>query len=248
MGEAAYLLLGIFILFAYTAEAVTGFGSVLISLSLGALFFPIPWLQTVLVPLNVFLCGFLAWKHRQYIDRDVLLKTILPFMLTGTVAGYLLQALLAGVLLKFLLATMVLWFALRELYRMRYGLAAPQLPRWRSRLTISLAGGFQGLYSSGGPLLVYGLSGLNLDKARFRATLLAVWLCLNGVLTALFLWHGRLQPEWRALLTYLPLIPLGIWLGEHLHHRVNEHQFRRWIYRLLVLAALALMLATVMAL
>src|SRR5690606_37702489 len=73
---AAYILLGVFILFAYTAEAVTGFGSIVIALSLGALLFPIDWLQTILVPLNIAMTGFLAWRHRRHVDRRLLLRLV----------------------------------------------------------------------------------------------------------------------------------------------------------------------------
>ena len=41
MGDDAWLWLGLFILFAYGLEAVTGFGSTVVALSLGALLLPI---------------------------------------------------------------------------------------------------------------------------------------------------------------------------------------------------------------
>ncbi len=105
------------------------------------------------------------------------------------------------------------------------------------------AGVTHGLFASGGPLLVYGLAGLHLDKARFRATLILVWFSLNSLLTILFFSQGRLQPLALQVLAYLPLIPVGVILGEHLHHRVNDAAFRLWIYRVLVLAASALLLS-----
>ena len=58
----AWLWLGLFILFAYTLEAITGFGSTLVALSLGALLLPIHDLLPVLVPLNILMSGVLAWR------------------------------------------------------------------------------------------------------------------------------------------------------------------------------------------
>lgn len=240
----ASILLGLFILFAYTAEAVTGFGSIVIALSLGALFFPIEWLQSLLVPLNIVMTGYLGWRHRRHIDTALLLRLILPFMLMGTALGVLLQPVLGGQLMKLAFALLILWFALRELRRLRGGLAQRQKPLWWSRLMIGAAGVTHGLFASGGPLLVYGLSGRELDKARFRATLILVWLTLNAALTLVFLWQGRIQAQWPYLLLYLPLIPLGIWIGEHLHHRIDDLAFRRWVYRLLAVAGLGLLIAT----
>ncbi len=242
--SAAALLLGLFILFAYTAEAMTGFGSIVIALSLGALLFPIEFLQTVLVPLNICMTGYLSWRHWRHIHWPLLLRLILPFMLLGTMAGVILQPHLGGKPLKFLFALLVLWFAGRELWRAARGLAAVQRSSMWSRIVIGLAGITHGLFASGGPLLVYGLAGQALDKARFRATLILVWFSLNSVLTVLFLVQGRVQEHALVIVSYLPLIPLGVWLGEKLHHKVDDERFKLWIYRLLIVAALGLMSST----
>lgn len=243
----AYLFLGLFILFAYTAEAVTGFGSIVIALSLGALLFPIDWLQTVLVPLNIAMTGWMSWRLRRHIDVQLLLRLVVPFMLAGTLLGVVLQPLLAGAVLKLLFAGLILWFALRELARMARGSAVAVRPLWLNRALVLAAGVTHGLFASGGPLLVYALAGAPLDKARFRASLILVWFLLNSTLTLVFLSQGRLAANLPVLLGYLPLIPAGIVLGEWLHRRVDEMQFRVWVYRLLVLAALALLLATMLS-
>lgn len=245
---APYILLGAFILFAYTAEAMTGFGSIVIALSLGALFFPIDFLQTLLVPLNICMSSFLTWKYREHIDWSLLGRLIMPFMLAGTLVGFVLQPWLGGAVLKMIFALLILWFAVRELLKARGGIQASAKPAWWSRGVIGAAGITHGLFASGGPLLVYGLAGMSIDKARFRATLILVWFSLNSVLTVLFLMDGRIQANWQPILAFLPLLPLGVWLGEHLHHRVNEDSFKLWIYRVLILSALALLLSSLLPL
>jgi uncharacterized membrane protein YfcA len=243
-----YWVLGGFILFAYTAEAMTGFGSIVIALSLGALILPIEYLQTVLVPLNICMTGFLSWRHWRHIDWRLLARLIMPFMVAGTLLGYGLQPVLGGAVLKASFAVLVLWFALRGLYQASRGhVAVPKSP-WFSRGIVLGAGVTHGLFASGGPLLVYGLAGMSLDKARFRATLILVWFALNSLLTILFFNQGRLQPVALHVLAYLPLIPVGILLGERLHHRVDDAAFRLWIYRVLVLAASALLLSSLLQL
>ena len=86
MAFAPYAL-GAFILLAYTLEAITGFGSIVIALSLGALLLPIDQLLPVLVPLNIGMTGYLVSRHWRLIDRRLLLGTILPGMLTGAILG-----------------------------------------------------------------------------------------------------------------------------------------------------------------
>ncbi len=244
----AYILLGLFILFAYTAEAMSGFGSIVIALSLGALFFPIDFLLPLLVPLNICMTGYMAWRHRAHIDRTLLGQLVLPFMLAGLIVGTLLQPHLGGEVTKLLFALLITWFAARELLRMRGTLRPPAHPTWLSRGIITGAGVTHGLFASGGPLLVYGLAGTDVDKSRLRATLIVVWFTLNSLLTTLFLVQGRLQPVLLPLLAYLPLIPLGIWAGEKLHHRVDENGFRRVVYWLLVGAGGCLVVSGVLRL
>ena len=181
--EVIWLALAGFILLAYTLEAITGFGSIVIALSLGALLLPIDQLLPVLVPLNICMTGYLVWRHRQMIDRRLLLGMILPGMLLGTALGYAMLPFLDAALAKRLFGVLVLWFAARELWRLRHAAVQPIRPMWLSRLLSLCAGISHGLFASGGPLLVFALAGTQLDKARLRATLVTVWFTLNSLLT-----------------------------------------------------------------
>jgi hypothetical protein len=232
--DLIWLALAGFILLAYTLEAITGFGSIVIALSLGALLLPIDQLLPVLVPLNICMTGYLVWRHRQMIDRHLLLSMILPGMLLGTLIGYALLPFLDAALAKRLFGALVLWFAARELWRLRHATVQPVRPLWLSRLLSVCAGVSHGLFASGGPLLVFALAGTALDKARLRATLVTVWFTLNSVLTLAFLLDGRLLPALPQVASYAPLLLIGVWLGERLHQRFNEQHFRIAIYLLLL--------------
>lgn len=228
-----WLLIGLFVLVSYTVEAVTGFGSLVIALSLGALLLPVPELLPVLVPLNVLMTGYLVWRNRRHIDKTLLLRVILPLMLIGTLAGFVLQGWLPANLLKLLLGLLIIWFALRELWRIHRGIAIGAPPTWFNRLLTFAAGITHGLFASGGPLLVYALAGTTLDKHRLRATLLCVWFTLNACLSFLLLIDGRLLPALPRLVLFIPLLVVGVLAGEYLHHRVNEQRFRQLVYSLL---------------
>ncbi len=233
--------LGTFILLAYTLEAVTGFGSVVVSLSLGALLLPIEQLLPVLVPLNVLLTSYLAWRNRRLVQWKLLLATLLPGMLLGMAIGYLLLPWLDPHLLKRGFGLLILGFAARELHRGIRGTPGGQVPRWAMRLATGAAGVCQGLFASGGPLLVYALASQPLDKSRLRATLVCVWLTLNGLLTLAFILDGRLRPALPQVLAYAPLLPLGLWLGEILHRRCAEKHFRLAIHLVLLLSGTLLL-------
>src|SRR5690554_3131161 len=161
------ILLGMFVLLAYTVEAMTGFGSIVIALSLGALLMPVAELVPILVPLNVLMTSWLCWRLRRHLDLALLRTRILPWMLAGTVVGYLMLPLLREDWLKPLFGTLVVWFAAREWWRLRGGSLQGASGR-RVRPFIFAAGISHGLFASGGPLLVYALAGTTLDKARLR--------------------------------------------------------------------------------
>ncbi|MCY1288016.1 Sulfite exporter TauE/SafE [compost metagenome] len=228
-----WLWLGACIFVAYTLEAMTGFGSVVIALSLGALLLPIKDMLPVLVALNICMSGYLTWKLRAAIDRRLLLGLILPGMLVGTLLGFGISPWLSDGALKQGFGVLIVWFALRELLRMGQGKPSGRTPLWMTRLQIGAAGISHGLFASGGPLLVYALAATELDKARFRATLVCVWFSLNSVLTLAFLARGQLVPALPHIAVYLPLLAVGVLIGERLHHRVAEQQFRVGIYALL---------------
>ncbi|MBA1145938.1 sulfite exporter TauE/SafE family protein [Ectothiorhodospiraceae bacterium WFHF3C12] len=238
---AAWVLLGVFVLVAYTVEAVTGFGSIVIALSLGALVLPIADMLPVLVPLNIALSGYLTLRHYQRIHWPTLLQLILPLMAAGTLVGYLLKPQLGSTAMQLLFGVLVIWFSARELRRL-FGTGQARVAHSRGK-TLGLmfgAGATHGLFASGGPLLVYALAGRELDKRQMRSTLIAVWLSLNTLLTMIFLADGTLVPALPVTAAYLPVVGVGIVAGEWLHHHIDELQFRKLVFLLLAGTGVAL--------
>ena len=123
---------------------------------------------------------------------------------------------------------------------MHFASTVQSRPLWLTMGITGMAGITHGLFASGGPLLVYALSGLALNKASFRITLIMVWLILDGMLMAAFWFDGRLLPALPLVAVYLPVIGIGVWVGEWLHHRVSEERFRVAIYGLLLITGILL--------
>jgi len=235
------LWFGLCIMLAWTIEAMSGFGSIVIALSLGALLLPIESMLPVLVTLNVLTSAWLMWQHRAHIDGPLLLRTILPGMLPATLLGIFLRDALPGPVLKTAFALLILWFALKELWAMRRQKEAVPHSVWQTQALVGAAGITHGLFASGGPLLVYALAGRQLGKASFRATLISLWLMLNGVLCGIFLLQGRVTAHLPEVAGYLPVVASSVWLGNHLHHRIDEAKFRVLIFWLLAVVGLALL-------
>lgn len=238
--DAAWIALTGAIAVAYTVEAALGFGSIVIALALGALVLPMSALLPVLVPLSTAMNVLMTLRLRAQIDRGLLLRRIAPWMVAGMLAGYLLRPWLGDAALVPLFGALVLAFALREGWRMRRaGMPRPH-PPWRARALTAAAGLTHGLYASGGPLLVAALAGTTLDKARLRATLIAVWLVLNAGLTLLYALDGTLAPALPRAAAYLPVVLVGIVAGEALHRRLDERRFRALVLALLAVTGTAL--------
>lgn len=238
------LLLAACVGLAFFAQSVTGFGAVLIALTLGALLFPVPQVLPVLIALTFPHSLYLVVRYRAHVNWRLLLREILPLMFLGMPVGILIADVLPGDTLKKLLGVLVVYIAGRELLRMlraREILVQVSMPRFYA--WTGAAGVLQGMYGTGGPLLVYGLSQHGLERGAFRATMLVLWPVLNAVLMGYFLYAGR-WTEWTttAFLWMLPALVVGIVLGDYLHHRISERQFNLVLQSLLMLSGIGLLL------
>lgn len=241
--EWLWVLFGFIILIAYTLEAVTGFGSIVIALSLGVLFLPFEKLLPILVCCNICMTSVLAYRNRSNIDRELLLKVIMPGMLLGTATGYFIAPYLNDVIMKQAFGALIVWFAARELWRTFHRHEDKARPLWKTRAITYSAGITHGLFASGGPLLVYAVAGTKINKARFRATMVFVWFTLNFLLTIAFLADGSLQPVLINVLFYIPVLFMAVKLGNFLHERVDERHFKMGVYWLLLLTGIILIIS-----
>lgn len=242
--ELPLVLFAVVIFASYAVQTVVGFGSMLICVTLGAQLLDIREVVTLAVPISIFQTGYIVARHHRGIDRGLLFKRILPLMSVGTLIGFLVFADAAGGWLRIAFGSMILVLAAREIWMMRDAEAAASRPPPHRAVSIAAifgAGLIHGVFATGGPLLVYAIGREGLDKHAFRSTLSAVWLALSLVLIASFAVDQRYDAETgMKLLVLAPAIPLGIGVGEWLHHRVDERRFKAVLWALLVAAAISL--------
>jgi len=239
--DLSFCVLVVIVLFAFVAEAATGFGSTIISVTLGALIYPIGVLLAALVPVNVLVLTYLVARHHPHAHWTLIRGRILPWMGAGTLVGLVLLQCLAAPLLKDLFGVVVIGLAAREVLAWWWGPAGQRpLAPAAQRLSLFGAGVTHGLFATGGPLLVYAVSRGGLRKAAFRSTLAVVLLFLNVVLTIAYVVTGRFTAATVPYLAILvPVAALGIVGGEWLHGRLPEDSFRAAIFALLGIAGVA---------
>jgi uncharacterized membrane protein YfcA len=246
--EPALLGFAAIVFAAYAVQTVTGFGSMLLCVTFGAHLLPIRDLVTLAVPISLLQTGYIVLRHRDGIRWKLLLGRVLPLMGLGLAVGFYAARDLGGSWLKIAFGVMVLLLASRELFllwrarREEAASLARPIPPAASIAAMLGAGVIHGIYATGGPLLVYAIGREGLPKHEFRSTLSGVWLALNAVLAAGFLLEGRYSADTGVdLLVLLPAVPLGIVLGEVLHHRVAERPFKIAVFLLLIAAAISLL-------
>ncbi len=245
--DPSLALLGAIVFVAHAAQTMSGFGGMIICVTLGAHLYSIPEVLTLTVPLSLAQLGYVAVRHHRDLAWPLLLGRILPLMGVGLVAGIWLADRIALNELRIAFAVLVLVLSARELYALLGpGRGHPHTPMGQVPFGTLLAGAgvVHGVYATGGPLVVYAVSRRGMGKRAFRSTLTAVWLIFNSVLTTRYWIAGRYDAEvgWQILLL-VPAIPLGIWCGEVLHIRVDERRFAIVVHALLVAAGLALLVS-----
>lgn len=241
--ELAFLLFALVVVAAYTVQTATGFGAMVVCLTFGAQLIGLDQVIRLMVPLSFLQTGYIVIRHRDGIEWDLLLKRIVPLMALGMASGFLLLTKVGGPWLGLAFGLMVLTLSARDLHHLRVGGAGPEKPISKPASATAMlgAGVVHGIYAAGGPLLVYAVGREGLDKKQFRSTLSMVWILLNVILITRFVLAGEYD---RAValdvLLLVPTVPLGILLGEWVHHKIDERHFRIAVLLLLAAAAISL--------
>ena len=217
------------VLIASILQTSTGFGfSILATPFLLLLFAPFEAIQ---INLFLSLCISLALivKIRKDVDYDILKRLVI-----GSVFGlpvgimiflYLnLNHLKLGVGVMILLLTVLLILQMRIKQNQRKDL---------------VVGGLSGMFTTsigmpGPPLLLY-FSGTDTKKEQLRATTLAfyLWIYLVSFIMQLSI-VGTSKTVWTSILWGLPLVCIGLYLGQRLFYKMNQAVFQIIVYIILL--------------
>lgn len=113
-----------------------------------------------------------------------------------------------------------------------------------------MIGGFSGLFTSsigmpGPPLLVY-FTGTNIEKEKLRATTLAYFLFIYFIsLIIQIVFSGTEQDIWLSSLYAIPIVFIGLFIGQKLFKKLNQRTFRLFIYILLICTGIYLLIDSI---
>ncbi|WP_221567473.1 sulfite exporter TauE/SafE family protein [Alkalihalobacillus sp. TS-13] len=224
------------ILVASVLQTSTGFGfSILATPFLLLLFKPTEAIQINLILSLVISCA-LIMKIRQDIDFGILKRFVIGSTI-GIPFGIIvflsldMTRLKLGISLIILLLTVLLIFKFRIKQNKKKDLVVGGLS---GSLTTSIG-------MPGPPILLY-FSGTDTQKERLRGTTLAFYLFIYSMsLLIQVVFAGTNQTVWLSSGYALPLVLVGLFLGQRLFERINQRLFRIFTYIILLFTAIYLL-------
>lgn len=233
------LLFLIIILAASFLQTSTGFGfSILATPFLLLLFEPVEAIQINLI-LSLFISAALIWNIRKDVELAIL-KRLIAGSIVGLPLGILAFMLLNVEKLKVGISLIIFVLTVLLIFKVR---VKPNKKR------DGVVGGLSGLLTTGigmpGPPLLLYFAGTNTSKEILRGTTLAFYLFIYS--TSLIIQvgvAGTNRTIWISSGWALPLVCVGLYLGQKLFHWMNPAVFRIIIYTILLFTAIYLFIET----
>lgn len=227
------------IVWAYIVYGLTGFGSSITALPLLVQFIPLREAVPLILVFDLFVGVLMGLNNRRVIDRGEV-KRLLPFMLAGMVLGVTLLVSVPERALLILLGVFVLAYSAWSLVLRPE--VKPLSSRWAGAFG-TFGGVFTALFGTGGPIYTIYLARRLPDKTVLRATISG--LLFLSALARLVLFTGAglyAQPQVLPLAAVLlPCALLGLYLGNHLHHRLPQQRVVQLVWVILIVGGAGLM-------
>lgn len=240
--EQNFYYVALFFMFSNLVGTIAGFGSVVIGLSLAAHFYPIQNLVPIVVPIDIFSSVFIFYKYRSKVNWKIFSKTILPQVGIGFLVGMIVSTKIQGDWMKRVFGAFIFIFAAVQLYRFIVKKAQNKEFKIKAPWFLIPAGIIQGIYASGGPVVVTYLSTKIHNKDEFRSTLATLWCLVNTIMIANFMRTGLINSDTMNLsIVLVPFVITGIIVGEWLQKKVSAQAFKILVYALLCFAGFSLL-------
>ncbi|WP_430791280.1 sulfite exporter TauE/SafE family protein [Virgibacillus flavescens] len=226
----------VIIFFASILQTSTGFGfSIMATPFLLLLFEPREAIQINLI-LSFVISLALISKIKQDVDVTTLKRFIIG-SLAGIPIGIITFVWIDMTVLKLTISIIILCLTLLLIlnYRIRQTLR-------RDYSIGGLSGAFTTFIGMPGPPILLYFSGTNTSKEVLRATTLAFYLFIYLVsLITQIIFVGTSKVSWISSLEALPIVVVGLFVGQLLFKRINQQVFRIMTYLLLLFTGIYLL-------
>ena len=201
----------------------------------------------ILLPILCCMDLYALWQHWQKWSKEVIRIIVLGGLL-GVLFGGLSFLLWDSQSIRLLIGIIAVSFCTyqvtglsKKFANMKFGSVGGLLLSGVSGFTSCVA------HAGGPPLYIYMLP-LKLDKRAYTASIVVYFFAVNYSKIIPYAYYGLFSArELLTALIFLPLVPIGGWLGLWLHERVNERWFYRICYFLLFVLGWNLILGVLLA-
>ncbi|CAM3191370.1 sulfite exporter TauE/SafE family protein [Filibacter tadaridae] len=223
------------ILIASILQTSTGFGfSILATPFLLMIFEPREAIQINLVLSLVISAALIVNIHKD-VDAGILKRLIIG-SLPGLPLGLIIFLMADIGKLKISIGIVLLVLTVLLILNFRF-----KKSKGRDYIVGGLSGAFTtGIGMPGPPLLLY-FSGTDTQKETLRATTLAFYLFIYSISLAIqMVFVGTNKTIWTSSGLALPLVVVGLFLGQRLFHHINQKHFRVFTYCILIVTGVYL--------
>ena len=174
------------------------------------------------------------------------LKYLLPGVVLGVIAGIQLMDRMEPRHFSLIIGVLAVSFVVFQLVKEKvFKNETPFVPGYGTGTAAGMGAGLTSTFAHGaGPMINIFMIPQRLPKEEFVSTRVLIFTWINWIKMPFFVGWGLVTLEslkWNAL--YLPLVPVGVWLGVWLNKKIPEDKFRTLTYALTLLAGLHLILS-----
>ena len=226
-------ILGIIFFLSQIIYSIAGFGSGMFAISILSLLYGKP---EFFVPLLVLIClptelyvTLSSLKKISYKDNFLIYIGCFPALIAGT---FLLKKTVSNHLL-FLMGFILLFSCIASFYRTN-SLQEKKKKGIISFIVGLISGLLGGLFGMAGPPVILYFQYLNMDKVKFRSSLLSLFLVMSFMRVGIYSWESLINTNMLIWMLYiLPFSIAGLITGNLLHKQIKEKLFKELVTILL---------------
>ena len=171
------------------------------------------------------------------------IRYLIPGTFVGIVCGISLIGILSDYYLGQVIGAICCVFVLFQWVReyLRNNTVSYQPKQWHGNVCGLFAGITSTIAHAAGPVVSIFLLPQRLDKQIFVGTTVLIFAIINWMKLPFFVWKGLIHSHTLLMdLYFLPLIPIGVWLGVWMNRRIPSDKFTHIIYIIVLLTGIDL--------
>lgn len=234
---AQQIIIVLFLVGSYFAQALTGYGGNILAVSLLSLILSVEEAKAIANVIAIVTCLSVIAGNWRHINWKEYFK-MLVFMAIGTVLGiYICLSLSIDGILLGILGGILIVLGICKLKDSRY----IQLPLMEQVIILLLSGVLQGIYACGGITLIIYAANVLKEKESFRTTMSLIFTSVSILLITLQVRQGVYTPKvnYLILISLVPVIVTAI-IANKIASKINTKFMLKIIYILLILIGLIL--------